>query len=591
LRCHDYFGSPATSDYLTIRSREYTTTTQRPYVNVTYEPPAPGYYITNLPDNVSVVLNNDTGVLLNDTSQVGIVNALIKRTGKNKYGALVSLNFSDDIDLKGLVVDIDSDNRKSVVHNYSSFDSIVNVSLLVPRVTNSGGVFICPNAETIYQVNTTCLGLVNISVGQTVNGMTVSEVTYDSKDYYLVSNITGTGGGEPDVTNLLQCVFIQSTTCPAGTAKLIGVKNDTGGFNNAHAQNNTLNTYDYSLCCNSTNASIAISATCPGNDTVIRLSNYSNAHVELGNLSTYSNLTCLGSNWKKVNCEYPQGSCAANYACIMSIAGSEGTNTTNAHLGSCSSYDQKICCALTNRAPAQPTLYYPADNNNTVFERRPNFNWSAAADPDGGFATYYTINITCGGGSCSCYQPKVNVSTTNYTIPNPLCFSPVSYNWTVTACDAYGDCNTSTTFHFTISSQANLVLLVNLTNFTNMTVGQNNNTLGRSPTQLVAQNIGNVRLNVTINASALFTSAGMNTFYYQYAASVNKTNSFTSSCSQTTFANMNLSASNLFCNLTYENNTGLTNNTGNIELNITVPNAEPPGTKTSNIVVGFYTLE
>ena len=68
---------------------------------------------------------------------------------------------------------------------------------------------------------------------------------------------------------------------------------------NAHVQNNTLNAYAYSLCCNSTNASITISTTCPGNDTVIRLSNMSNAHVELGNLSTYAYLACLGSNWKK----------------------------------------------------------------------------------------------------------------------------------------------------------------------------------------------------------------------------------------------------------------------------------------------------
>lgn len=394
--------------------------------------------------------------------------------------------------------------------------------------------------------------------------------------------------------NDIQCIFYQNTTCPPNMSRLMGVENDThNGYFNSHAQNYSITaTYNYSICCNNTNPSINITTACPGNVTVVRLSNSTNAHVEIGTNSNYINASaCLGSNWKKVSCTYPSGSCPAPYNCTFSMAGTEGINTTNAHIGNCSTYSQKVCCGLTNSAPVKPTLYYPAHNNNTVFERRPNFNWSAASDPDGGFATNYTINISCGGGSCSCYQPFLNVTTTNYTVSNPLCIYPISYNWTVTACDIYGDCNTSNMSNFTISNQGNLILLVNNSNFTNMRIGQNNNTLTRSPTQLVAANIGNVLINVTINASALFNSVAMNTVYYQFEASVNKTGSFNSSCSQMTFANMSLSAQNLFCNLTYENNTALGNNTGNIELNITVPLIEPPGPKTSAIEVGFYKIE
>jgi hypothetical protein len=58
-----------------------------------------------------------------------------------------------------------------------------------------------------------------------------------------------------------------------------------------------------------------------------------------------------------------------------------------------------------------------------------------------------------------------------------------------------------------------------------------------------------------------------------------------------TFANMSVSAQNLFCNMTYENNTALGNNTGNIEINITVPMTEPPGSKNSSLEVGFYKIE
>jgi hypothetical protein len=274
------------------------------------------------------------------------------------------------------------------------------------------------------------------------------------------------------------------------------------------------------------------------------------------------------------------------------MAGTEGINTTNAHVGNCSSYSQKVCCGLINSAPVRPTLYYPNTTNTSVFERRPNFNWSAAADPDGGYASYYTINISCGGGTCSCYQPVLNVSTTNYTLPSPLCVA-TPYNWTVAACDSYDACNTSIIFNFTISSQANIVLLVNYSNFSNMSIGQTKNTTGHTPfpSQLVVQNIGNVLINVTINASALFSSVSLNTIYYQYAASVNKTGSFTSGCSVTSFTNMNTTAASMICNLTYENNTALGNSTGNIEMNITVPNAEPPGTKVSNVEVGYYAIE
>lgn len=396
-------------------------------------------------------------------------------------------------------------------------------------------------------------------------------------------------------TNDIQCIFYQNNTCPSGTARLMGVSNDTNGSINAHAQNKTMAYYNYSICCNNTNSSITITATCPGNVTVVRLSNSTNAHVEIGtgtNANYSNNSACLGSNWKRASCTYPTASCATGYNCTFSIASSEGDNTTNAHIGNCSAYNQKICCGLANSAPLKPTLYYPNTSNTSVFERRPNFNWSTSSDPDGGYATYYTINISCGGAGCSCYQPVLNVSTTNYPLTTPLCVA-TPYNWTVAACDSYDACNLSDMFNFTISSQANLILLVNYSNFSNMSIGQNKDTASHTPTpsQLVVQNTGNVLINVTINATALFSSVSMNTYYYKYEASVNKTGSFTSGCSVTSFTNMNSTATSMICNLTYENNTGLGNSTGNIELNITVPNSEPPGTKVSNVEVGYYTIE
>ncbi|MBN2459309.1 fibronectin type III domain-containing protein [Candidatus Woesearchaeota archaeon] len=549
------------------------------------------YVITNPPADTKFVLTNDTGTDITSIGQTGIINVLAgKYAGSGNYSAILIFNFSEDIDTTNLVLDINLSSRKSLFHNSSTITGLINISLLIPNVRNTNKVYICPGATSLEQVNASCPGVINISVGQESNGMTVSSVSYDGEDYYLVTNITGTGGGEPDPTSPLQCVFVQDTTCPAGTAKLIGLKNDSGGYINAHAQNKTIETYPYSLCCNSTNASITISTDCPGDDTVIRLSNQTNAHVELGNLSNYSYTACIGSDWKKANCEYPTSSCAENYACIMSIASSEGDNQTNAHVGACLTYDQKVCCALTNFAPPAPTLVSPDDDNTTVFDRRVNFVWSSpGADPDGDTVDY-TLNASCGGCSAGCYEPSISdISTANYTVPNALCVD-VDYNWTVSACDTYDSCNTSTQFTFRITSVADMILTVNATSFGDMALGENNDTEDDSPAPMVARNVGNVLLNVTINATNLFSTVDMNAYNFQFKADDEpEPGSYEISCSQdSAFAFMsNVTPKTLFCNLSYVD----ANDESQIEYNVTVPISEPPGAKSSSIEVSFVKSE
>ena len=392
--------------------------------------------------------------------------------------------------------------------------------------------------------------------------------------------------GTAPVSSVLQCTFIQNTTCPLGTARLIGAENDTEGYNNAHAQNNSFETYNYSLCCNHTNASINITSGCPGNATVINLNSSSNSHVEIGTNSNYSIPICLSSDWKYVICTFPTGSCPSNYTCVLSMAGSEGTNSSNAHVANCSEYNQKVCCKLENKAPTQPTLYYPADGNYSVFERKPNFNWSISTDPDGDNVDY-TLNITCESCSAICEVHLSSISTTNYTVSNALCVD-THYNWTVSACDDYDLCNTSVIFDFNITSQAILELIINTTDFGEMANNENNDTTDDSPTPLVARNIGNVLLNVTINATALFDSVAMNTVYYQFKADENETDSYDGDCSQNaTFANMSTSPKNIFCNLSYED----VNDEGEIELNITIPSNEGGGAKSSTMKVSPFSTE
>jgi hypothetical protein len=261
------------------------------------------------------------------------------------------------------------------------------------------------------------------------------------------------------------------------------------------------------------------------------------------------------------------------------MAGSNETNSSNAHMGNCSKYNETVCCGLTNSPPNKPILYYPVSGNMSVLERRPNFNWTCT-DPESNPLTY-SLNITCGAG-CPCADVNIpSITTTNYTVASALCFSRL-YNWTVTACDPYTACNTSNISNFNITQILGLDLPVNITSFGNMTLGENNDTTDNNPVPLIANNSGNVIINVTINATSLFSSIGMNQYNYMYEGAANETGSFNTSCSTTTYTAMdNASKKMLFCNLSYEP----TNNSGKIHLNVTVPLAEPGGTKISTIEV------
>jgi len=158
-----------------------------------------GYVVTNLPTGTIFKLESDTTKNVTEYGQNNKISVLVG-VDSGIYAGLIVFDFTDDIDVSKLVIEINQTTKKSVIHNSSELGSaIVNVSLLVPLVEGTGSVYICPNAESLEQVNSTCPGVLTISTGQTSNGMTVSEVTYDSVNYYLVENVTGTGGEEGDI--------------------------------------------------------------------------------------------------------------------------------------------------------------------------------------------------------------------------------------------------------------------------------------------------------------------------------------------------------------------------------------------------------
>ena len=360
----------------------------------------------------------------------------------------------------------------------------------------------------------------------------------------------------------LTCSIEANSTCSSGT-KYFGLENDTGGSTNAHAQNQTLDTYANSVCCSSDTTG-TLGYACTG-DVIASLSNETNAHVQGPNQTGYSVDVCMSHSNTDITCSAVNGSCTGSQECVMSIS-----DYDNAHAGACGDYDISICCEELNAPPPTPTLLEPADGNTSVFERYTHFNWTTETDPNGDPVTYQ-INISAPAGCASI--PVRNTSVSNYTSIEELC-TDNTYNWTVRACDDKDACSSyASAFNFSIASVVSISLTTNNTNFGSLNASSATNnvtddTLDGSPGPLVVLNDGNVRINTSVNATdPLWSNAGLGTLYFQFADE-----------NSSSWTDMSTTGQAHTSDLLYDNSREL-------EIRIQVPVQEPPGTKQSTVYV------
>ena len=228
--------------------------------------------------------------------------------------------------------------------------------------------------------------------------------------------------------------------------------------------------------------------------------------------------------------------------------------------------------------PLEVNLSYPAHNNQSVFERFVNFSWTAADEPDGDQVNY-TLYTVVAPGACGVQATVSNIQTTNYTY-GELCVDQL-YNWTVRACDVDGCSANTTIFNFTVASVIGIALNVNATEFGTLALGQSNTTDGPGgPPPLVLENTGNVLVNVTLNASqSPFASVGLGDTAFQYRVAANETGSLNASGSQTTYTPVPSGVTHAIKQLNHSDAA----DAANVHTNITVPGAEPPGAKTTNL--------
>ncbi|MEA3431044.1 MAG: MopE-related protein [Nanoarchaeota archaeon] len=105
----------------------------------------------------------------------------------------------------------------------------------------------------------------------------------------------------------------------------------------AHAGLNTETELEYKVCCEG-----IVSSTVSGQNEVLGLSDVTDAHIEKNTEFNYPNRIFLSAETGVLDCYY-SNVCELPSACVIGIA--EGD--TNTHAGSCASYDEKLCCDLT----------------------------------------------------------------------------------------------------------------------------------------------------------------------------------------------------------------------------------------------------
>ncbi|MBI5804076.1 right-handed parallel beta-helix repeat-containing protein, partial [Candidatus Pacearchaeota archaeon] len=234
--------------------------------------------------------------------------------------------------------------------------------------------------------------------------------------------------------------------------------------------------------------------------------------------------------------------------------------------------------------PPSVSLLTPANGNITI-NRTPTFTWSGSDDDSD--ALTYELNLTCLGG-CTTQDSRYvqSIGGTSHTISGDLQYlsdNSYYYNWSARASDGtdFGDWAVSR--NISIQALVDVILQRSSVDFGGIGILGTNDTTDDSPLPFLIENSGNSFVNISINSSNLWNSAGNPSRYYQFKVDNNTAEnySFSQLLSVTTFTNMPpLTPSQLAIALL--NYTDATDS-AEIDINVSVPPSEGSGVKSSTV--------
>jgi len=130
-----------------------------------------------------------------------------------------------------------------------------------------------------------------------------------------------------------------------------------------------------------------------------------------------------------------------------------------------------------------------------------------------------------------------------------------------------------------VVNQTSVMLTVSNISFGSLRQGCSNDTIDMSPLPLVIENTGSNKVNVTINATDLFSSAGNPTSYYRFLIAEASEGLCYNGDTLTSWTDMPTDAAKIIAVL---NNSDVCDS-AYIHVNVTVPSDEPVGAKSSTI--------
>jgi len=139
------------------------------------------YKISDLPPTMDVFDAESEAVNYSAIGQSGTKDSILKVD--NVKVATININFSQNVNLSNVSANTSASLAKAFIHVPAGVSQVAtNKTLYIPVKNNTGYVYVCPNASSFDQVNTSCTNFYSLAVSN-VSG------------YYVV-NVTGTGGGE-----------------------------------------------------------------------------------------------------------------------------------------------------------------------------------------------------------------------------------------------------------------------------------------------------------------------------------------------------------------------------------------------------------